>query len=899
MEYIIYILGLSTAGYFLSLYRNKNKLPDSIPSLKILKSQIHNLREKKHNFLLRNNEEFFNTLFDYSLTDEQIEVAINDSNSSLVIASAGSGKTSTLIGKYLYLVKRCKIPAEKVLVLAFNKKIQKEVKRKIEKYGIDGEVKTFHRLGKEILESNKGYKLSLGKIAEEDEEGFLVTENIEKCIKEAAKVDASIYQNIVEFKALCPYQRIESFAKNQDEYNSAISSYPFKRIKHRIGEQTRPLRIPALQKDVYVASQEELTIANFLYMNSIEFSYEAEFPGDYPYKPDFYYPEIDLWHEHFALDELGNAPEAFEGYEAEVRLKKSIHEKSKQQFIYTYSWQVTKGEILDSLTDNLKKFGLKLKKRSTDEIETRIKEIYNDSTYSLIRNIIKMQKGGPLKLNETFNALDSLSDQFRAQKFKAIYFPIFKAYQKILKDNNDIDFEDMINLAADIIKNNHPKEFHSSTYGNYKWILIDEFQDTSYCRGYFLKALRGGGHFGGAKICAVGDDWQSIYRFAGSDLSQVYDFEKQYVLPNSIFVDDPENPEKKIKLLLNEDGVNKKTLRMNYYQMIMNASKNGLNFLKIPDKETKSFFITKNHRSDKSLVDIASAFIQVNPNQIKKNVKTLNLLKKNQQNQVINFCECDNYSDKEIEKIIKKIPINSHVYIMGRNGFHLEQTQIKLLVNKYPQYVIEETTIHKSKGLEADYIIILGLEEGLKGFPRKMDDDPLIKIFQPKDDQFPDAEERRVMYVAMTRAKYGIYMCYKPTSSSEFIKEINDIAEVNNIYVNYFNFSTVTKECPECRKKGRKGTLTPQTNHHQVANRGKDATIFLSCNFYRKHQDSLTCEYTEDIVHCYKCKENGEISNLETKRIDNEWFVRCQSEKCNLIIPFFEFRETIKERKLK
>lgn len=897
MEYLLYALGITAAGFIYNRYGSEEILPNSIPSLKDLELQIVELRKRKKDFLLKNNENFFNTIHEYELTQEQRNVVINDSNSSLVIASAGSGKTSTLIAKYLYLIKQLKIKPEQVLILAFSKPIQLEIKEKILARGITAEVKTFHGLGKEIIEFNNGSKFSLGKIAKEDESKLLTTENMQKCIDRASEIDPLIMHKVVAFKALCPYHRIETFAKNQDEYNYAISSYPFKRVKGRVGEQTRPLVIPALQKGVYVASQEELTIANFLYINSIDFLYETEFPGDYPYRPDFYYPEIDLWHEHFALDKNGKAPAAFVGYEAEVKLKKLRHEESKQNFMYTYSYQVNQGNILQSISDELEKNGLKLKQRPIEEIEARIQEIYKDSSYSLIRSIIKMQKGGPININETASKLDLLTDQFRAQKFKEIYFPIFNAYQKILHENHNIDFEDMINLAADLIKNNHPKELNSSSYGNYKWILIDEFQDTSFCRGNFLKSLRGGGHFGGAKICAVGDDWQSIYRFAGSDLSQVYDFNKQYGLSNFNFIQDPHNPSKQNKIWLKETGVDKQTLRMSYHHMINAAGQNSSNFLKIPDIETEKFFITKNHRSDKSIVSISSDFIQVNPNQIKKNVKTLDLLGVEDQEKIINFCECDNYSYKEIEKIIKKIPKKSHVLIMGRNKHHLQHTEIKKLQNNYADYTIEEATIHRSKGLEADYIIILGLEEGLKGFPRKMDDDPLIKIFQPQDDQFPDAEERRVMYVAMSRARYGVYMCFKPTSRSEFLDEIEAIALSKNIAINIFNFSTVTKECPECRKKGNRGTMTPQTNHHQVANADADARIFLTCNFSRKHQDALSCKHTEKNVHCYQCKEVGINSFLSTKKINQEWFVFCPSSECSLKIPFFDFRNVIQKRK--
>ena len=188
MEYLLYALGITAAGFIYNRYGSEEILPNSIPSLKDLELQIVELRKRKKDFLLKNNENFFNTIHEYELTQEQRNVVINDSNSSLVIASAGSGKTSTLIAKYLYLIKQLKIKPEQVLILAFSKPIQLEIKEKILARGITAEVKTFHGLGKEIIEFNNGSKFSLGKIAKEDESKLLTTENMQKCIEKRLRL---------------------------------------------------------------------------------------------------------------------------------------------------------------------------------------------------------------------------------------------------------------------------------------------------------------------------------------------------------------------------------------------------------------------------------------------------------------------------------------------------------------------------------------------------------------------------------------------------------------------------------------------------------------------------------------------------------------------------------------
>ena len=896
---ILYKL-VSTSGN-----QSKEESPQfKFKSLEEYKKIIQGYREIKTNNALKKNKFFFDGLFDYPLTHEQRTAVVSESNSSLVLASAGSGKTSTLLGKYFYLIKQQKISADKILILSFDNVVQKDITKKIKPFNIKPVTKTFHALGNMIIESKTGHKKAFGKIAQEDKENLLVTENIKTCIERAKSSHPNIGYLLLEFRALCPFHRIETFANSIEEYNSAISTYPYVREKYRTGDDDRSLTIPSLQPGVYVRSQEELTIANFLYLNSVDFEYEKGFDravdissehDGRPYHPDFYYPEVDLWHEHFALDQNGKAPKSFEGYEDEVKIKKEIHKNAKSNFIYSLSADFKTGEILLKLANVLADQGIILKPRETEEIEKRLDTIYFDELHKLIRDVIKLQKGSDLSIDNAIQKIDALDDQFRAKKFKLIYIPIFEAYQEILKEKDELDFEDMINSATKILNEEGLESKHSSSFESFAWVLIDEFQDISYCRAKFLTALRDNGYFGGAKIFAVGDDWQSIYAFAGSDLSQLHDFHDNFYLANTVFHIDKNGTSEKV--WFPEQYADDQTLRKTYNSMIHYANINSqIDPDKILDKENQRFLITANHRNDESISQLTSQFIQKNPSQIKKQITALNSYYKDKQNYAFNVCKCDQYSETEIEKIILKIPKNSSIRILARENRQIEKINIGNILTKFPDYVIEKSSIHGAKGLECDYVIILGLEGGFNGFPKKKEDDPIKKIFKSISDQYPDAEERRVFYVAMSRAKYGVYICHKATSKSEFINEISKLGSNLQIPINKFNFSFATKECPICLLNGRAGTLSPQVNFRKVqANPNTNPRIFLTCNFSRKNKDALNCNYKPDFnshVDCFLCNEDALEGKLYVKDIMGNLFVCCTNNSCTLKIDFFNFKVT-------
>lgn len=286
---------------------------------------------------------------------------------------------------------------------------------------------------------------------------------------------------------------------------------------------------------------------------------------------------------------------------------------------------------------------------------------------------------------------------------------IYTKYEKILKENNFMDFDDLI---IDATKHILYKKYTSP----YKYILVDEYQDISQIRLDFLKALIDNNN---AILTAVGDDFQSIYGFNGSNNNLFYKFQ-------------------------------------NYY------------------KNSKIFYITTTYRCPQRIISKAGKFIMKNPYQIKKKLNSIN--KCNSKIKKIYTSD----QKKALVRIIN-IYINKEetILILGRNNFDINFMIDKkrnfedsyLVYNQRKYNKIRYLTIHKSKGLEADIVIIINLSNGKNGFPNE-ENDKLVRKICKNDEDYMLAEERRLFYVALTRCRKKIYLIIDKKNPSIFVKEI-------------------------------------------------------------------------------------------------------------------------------
>lgn len=341
----------------------------------------------------------------------------------------------------------------------------------------------------------------------------------------------------------------------------------------------------------------------------------------------------------------------------------------------------------------------KYNKKQNKLIKRILQEMDIDNLKKLIFTFINLYKSNYNDINYLLNLYQK--SHFINKIYFKIILEIYHIYNQEIESSNLYDFNDMIKIATNNINNNIIKT-------NYKYIIIDEFQDTSLNRFKLIDAIMKQNN---AKIFVVGDDYQSIYRFSGCNLD--------------IF--------------------------LNFNKLVSNLNIINLDY---------------NYRNPKEIIDVANSFIMKNKNQIKKETICLKNI-----NKPIKICF---YKNKRtaIEKILKYI--DTKYLILGRNNTD------KDLFNVQDKPFL---TIHKSKGLEEDNIILINLTNNNNSLPSKIKNHKIInKII--KTDYYPYEEERRLFYVALTRTRNNIYLLVPKSNYSIFIKEL--MKNYKN-YIEYLN----------------------------------------------------------------------------------------------------------------
>ena len=329
----------------------------------------------------------------------------------------------------------------------------------------------------------------------------------------------------------------------------------------------------------------------------------------------------------------------------------------------------------------------------------------------LVVTFITLVKSSCKSVKEVLKQAKNADDERSVFIIKNIFQPVYERYISALSDSNQIDFTDAILQATEICRTSHPVE--------YDYIIVDEFQDISVDRYNFLKVLREGNP--PAKLYCVGDDWQSIYRFSGSDMALFNQFPEYF----------------------GATEINK---------------------------------IETTYRFGEPLVSLSSHFIQRNNAQIQKNIRSFSSAIKTE-------LEFHSYDRRDycntIGQLIASIPSDKSIFLLGRYSFddyYLSFMYQSIKEGNRFYYMIrgrkiEFLTVHKSKGLEADYVILLQCNKDTYGFPSLVSDDPVLNYVLTKSDQYPYGEERRLFYVAVTRAKIKTLVLYDKRFPSVFVDE--------------------------------------------------------------------------------------------------------------------------------
>ncbi|UYV18966.1 UvrD-helicase domain-containing protein [Halomonas qaidamensis] len=655
----------------------------------------------------RRYSDFFASVAASPLTEEQTAAAVCFEDRLLLVAAAGSGKTQTMVARAGYAVLSGQARPEEIVMLAFNKDAALELDERVKTRllpAIEGAdaitCTTFHSLALRIIGESTGRKPSVGSQLDKGQDIGVVAHILSQLIAESNSYRAMwfLYSIVLGHSA--------------GEYEKAASDEAKPQLTI-----TDPDAI-ITQRGEVVRSQEERIIADWLSLHGINYRYEATYPHPTAdehhrdYRPDFYYPEIDLYHEHFALDARGQPPARFKGYLDGVEWKRVLHHQHQTALFETTSYGLRQGDDLERLKAELSARGLNPVANAnnlvnpTDPVEV-------PEFAKLARMFIIRYKGQMLNVDALRTSLDERPFPVRDRQFLNLFEPILERWNQRLADEGAVDYEDMLNQAAKHLENG---EWQSP----FRTIMVDEFQDTSPARANIIRGLAGEN----VTLAAVGDDFQSIYRFAGADIRNMTQFEQRF-------------------------------------------------------GKARTLYLTKTFRSPQSLNDLASAFVTRNPDQLNKSVFSANSASGPRVHfRAYAHGAAQSSLDDQLDKLAvqaRKQHVSLSVFLLGRYKHDRPGNLSAIKRRHHGALDIRFLTVHASKGLEADYVFLLNVHNTELGFPMRRPEDELLGFVMPPDEAYEHAEERRLLYVAITRAKRQAVLVAEEGRISDFVFELSDL----------------------------------------------------------------------------------------------------------------------------
>ena len=715
------------------------------------------------------------------LDDDQRKVVLTDEDYCLVVAGAGAGKTTTVAAKVKYLVEKQGVDPKQILVISFTNKAVNELKQRIiGELHIECPIATFHSTGNAVLHKRSPEKLN---IVDANKLYYVIQDYFRGTILR----NESAVNNLILFFASyfdAPYE-----GKDLNAFFNHIAKTNFTTMRSELDDfkqqviDTRTKKAVTIQSEM-MRSNQEVEIANFLYLNGIDYEYEPLYKYDIllsrkPYTPDFriWQGDREAYLEHFGITEDGRnnrySPDELAAYKRAINDKVRLHRQHGTKLVYTFSAYKDHRSLTDHLQELLENAGFEIRPRSNKEVMEKLvvseENRYIRKLVNLICRFITNFKTNGYTADE-FNRMYHSTQNVRTRLFLNICNDCYLEYERYLKENNAVDFQDMINESARILR--EVKEMKQQL--DFRYIIVDEYQDISRQRFDLVSALH---EVTTAKIVAVGDDWQSIYAFSGSDITLFTKFSE----------------------------------KMGYAKLLK---------------------IVRTYRNSQEVIDIAGTFIQKNESQIQKEL----ISPKHIEDPVIIYTYNSRRKDRDgdnrsgvnyaiahaieiaLEQIIKyneaeNKPADSSILLLGRFGFdgdRLEKSGLFEYISrgsrirsvKYPKLNITFMTAHSSKGLGYDNVIVVNGRNETYGFPSQVENDPVLAFVVKEDLSIEYAEERRLFYVAMTRTKNRVFFIAPEENPSEFLLELkHDYKNVilkGNWNENIADIPSNKKCCPMC-----------------------------------------------------------------------------------------------------
>jgi DNA helicase IV len=660
---------------------------------------------------VRRHQNFFENA---KLDREQTSAVLVNDDHNLVVAAAGSGKTKTLTTRIAYLVEKG-VPPERILALAYTNDAADEMRsRLVSQYGVrTAEVMTLHKFSRDLAKKSPKFRSD---VAGQTEQSKFIRSAAEKLSAQ----DRGFAVKLLNFAT-----DLEVEERQEHEFPA-----PEQYIEYLSRQDYVTLNM------VRVKSLAEREIGNFLFLNGIEFTYEAKAawadksPDYRDYHPDFFLPAYNLWIEHWAIDREGRVPDWFSSgnfatpsdrYKAGMKYKKEQFRNRDQKLLETFHYQYSEGTLISDLEGQLATNGVATREIPMQEILARIDRlIRRDPLYELMFSFIRRAKTNGLTMHDLEERLGEKGKMWtrRQKNFASLMIPIWKEYESQLNENNMLDFSDMITLALEVARRDRQE-----LATKYSHVLVDEFQDITDPQLEVIQCLRSEGKEGNVLYC-VGDHRQNVFSFAGSNVLNILEFDKRFPYPE------------------------KMTLSTNY-------------------------------RCPKNVVEASNAVIAAGSCRDRPSVPASTEVRPIK---IIEKTDGSHYEDWELSEarvllgqlLASKRP-EEEILVLARYNFRIES--LKIAFPDHRKMNLNFKTVHSAKGTEADYVLVLGCVGGRFGFPTKVLEENLLDIVsmhvQSKNEKLE--EERRLFYVAITRCRKQLYLFTSKWEKSQFVSELDSI----------------------------------------------------------------------------------------------------------------------------
>jgi DNA helicase-4 len=641
---------------------------------------------------------------------DQLQAIVKRETYNLVLASAGSGKTRTLTARVAYTV-RSGATQHEILALAYTKSAEEEMRHRLKnEYGIvEANVRTFHSLGREIAKLSPNFRTGVAGNQQQPE--------IIRKARDRLRSDRHFAKLLLEFAV-----ELQTIEVEEKEFASREKYYEFLRYQKHTTLGSKPVKSIA-----------ERDIANFLFLNQVKFEYEAPAtwadrnPGYRMYQPDFFLPEYGIWIEHWAIDRQRKVPAWFSTaqqedpslkYQRGMQWKRYQFQKHRRRLIETYNHQWAEGALIPELARQLKENHVQLRELTNDEILAKVQTLVprRDILNELMFSFISKAKTNGLTVDDITTRLKQGNWTRKQRIFASLMIRVWQEYESILKENGMIDFNDMINYALQVAKSSN-----TQLVRKYSHILIDEYQDITNPQLELIQSLLSTN--AGSTLFCVGDDRQNIFSFAGSNIYNILGFENRFPYAE-------------------------KTI------------------------------LSTNYRCPKNIVEVSNFVANKNKCKVEKDIipaskiqQPIRLIQKPGSDET-------SYDDWQHERakqlvtdLIQRKKPNEEIMVLSRFNHPLKRLELEFPQNE--TLGLRFLSIHRAKGMEAEYVLLLSCTSGKNGFPSQLLDKRILDIVQNtrEDGSSKLEEERRLYYVALTRCKNQLYLFTSSTQRSIFISE--------------------------------------------------------------------------------------------------------------------------------